>query len=258
MTQPRTEGERLFGKYLDEMRYVYEFEKEYQGKKKRPDYTVTKDGGTFLFDAKDFDPMMPDLGFSQFDPYFRIRQRIDDGRKKFKEFKEFPCSVVLRNTGNVFVDVESPSIVLGAMYGDSGFEIPIYLGPGRSPTPTPPPRQAFLGGGKMVSRNYTQNTTISALVSLRHVAVGTCRLRVIFKEFPHLSVAESINVACERFRDFDENERHLGVIVWENAVARIPLSRDLFTGPYDLRWGVEGDCQTVVFEGEKLRELIAD
>jgi hypothetical protein len=42
-----------------------------------------------------------------------------------------------------------------------------------------------------------------------------------------------------------------------NEAARF-LSRDLFTGPYDLRWGVEGNDQTIVFEGEALRGLITD
>src|ERR1022692_2107126 len=154
------------------MRYAFEFEKEYEGKKKRPDYTITKDGSKSLFDAKDFDPMRPAPGFSQFDPYSRIRQRIDDGRQKFKEFKEFPCCIVLRNTGNAFVNVESPGIVLGSMYGDSGFKIPIYVGPGTSPTPPPAPQHAFLEHGKMVRKTYAQNTTISALVTLRHVRVG--------------------------------------------------------------------------------------
>jgi len=39
------------------MDYPYEFEKEFPGKSKRPDYTVTKNG-VFLFDVKDFDPYM--------------------------------------------------------------------------------------------------------------------------------------------------------------------------------------------------------
>lgn len=258
MAETRTEGEKLFAQYLDGMQYVYEFERGFEGKKKRPDYTITKEGGLFLFDAKDFDPTMPPPGFMQFDPYFRIRQRIDDGRKKFKEFKEFPCCVVLRNTGNVFVDVESPHAVLGAMYGDAGFKIPIYVGSGPNPTQAPPVEQAFLGGGKMIRKSYAQNTTISALVTLRYVAVGMRRVRMVFRDRPHLSVAEAIEEACKRFPDFDVDERHLGVIVWENAVARIPLSRDLFTGPYDLRWGVEGADQTIVFEGEVLRELPND
>jgi hypothetical protein len=258
MNQLLTVGEQLFEKYLNEMRYAFEFEKEYEGKKKRPDYTITKDGSKSLFDAKDFDPMRPAPEFSQFDPYSRLRQRIDDGRKKFKEFKEFPCCIVLRNTGNVFVDLETPSIVLGAMYGDAGFKIPIYVGNGLSPTPSPAPEQAFLAGGKMVHKNQAQNTTISALITLRHVAVGMRRMRAIFREHPDLGTPESVQIAYERFPNFDVEERRLGVIVWENAVARIPLSRGLFTGPYDLRWGVEGENQTIVFEGEKLRELAKD
>jgi hypothetical protein len=258
VTEARTEGERLFEQYLDEMQYAYEFEKEFEGKKKRPDYAVTKGGGTFLFDAKDFDPMTPKLGFSQFDPYSRLRQRIDDGRKKFKEFKEFPCCIVLRNTGNAFVNVESPAIVIGAMYGDAGFKIPIYVGPGTSSTPPRPPQQAFLEGGKMVYKHKAQNTTISALITLRYIAVGMCRVKEIFKEHRHLSIPDAIEAASERFPSFDVEERRLGVIVWENALARIPLSRDLFTGPYDLRWGVESSDQKIVFEGEALRELITD
>jgi hypothetical protein len=84
------------------------------------------------------------------------------------------------------------------------------------------------------------------------------RLRRIFKELPQLSIEESIAAAHERYPDFDSEERQLGVIVWENAVARIPLSRDLFTGLYDERWGVEGDDQRIVFRGEKLAELMAE
>jgi hypothetical protein len=256
MSEKRTVGEQLFEQYLDEMGYLYEFEKKYEGKSRRPDFTVTRGGQVFLFDAKDFDPLLPDLGFSQFDPYVRLRQRIDDGRQKFKEFKEYPCCVVLRNTGNAFVNVESPGIVLGAMYGDSGFKIPVYVGSGPNSDPPPPIEHTFLGRGKMVRKDYVQNTTISALISLRHVGVGTLRVRAIFNEFPHLSVGEAVELAEERFPKFDAEERHLGVIVWENAAARIPLSRELFTGRYDQRWGVEGENQTIVFQGDALRKLI--
>ena len=55
---PITTGELLFQDYLDAMKYPYEFEKEFPGKSKRPDYTITK-GGLFLFDVKDFEPYMP-------------------------------------------------------------------------------------------------------------------------------------------------------------------------------------------------------
>ncbi len=41
----------------------------------------------------------------------------------------------------------------------------------------------------------------------------------------------------------------------ENAVARIPLSRKLFTGPFDERWGCENGYQSIVFRGDKLAAL---
>lgn len=89
---PTTVGELLFQNYLDGMRYPYEFEKEFPGKSKRPDYTVTKNS-VFLFDVKDFERYMP-LGGGFYDPYPRIREKIEEGREKFKEFKEYPCSLL--------------------------------------------------------------------------------------------------------------------------------------------------------------------
>jgi hypothetical protein len=37
-----------------------------------------------------------------------------------------------------------------------------------------------------------------------------------------------------------------------------PEAVSFFTGPYDLRWGVEGSDQTIVFEGDALRQLTMD
>jgi len=250
---PSTAGELLFQNYLDLMGYPYEFEKEFLGKSKRPDYTVTRNG-LFLFDVKDFDPYMPSGG-GQYDPYPRIREKIEDGREKFKQFKEFPCSLVLRNNGNVFVHLESVDIMLGAMYGDSGFTFPVDKKLGRGAGPL---KRAFLGRGKMIRPTHAQNTTISAIITLRYVPIGSWRFRQIVKEFPHLSMDDTFKAATERFAGFDYGERQLGVIVWENAVARIPLSRELFTGAYDVRWGYEDGHQSMVFRGEKITELSED
>jgi hypothetical protein len=249
-TNPCTAGELLFQNYLDVVRYPYEFEKEFPGRSARPDYTVKKDG-VFLFDVKDFDPYMP-LGGGSYDPYPRIREKIDAGRKKFQEFRDFPCSIVLRNNGNIFVHLESRDIMLGSMYGDSGFTFPV--GPNVT-VANGPLRHAFLGRGKMVHPDSVQNTTISSLITLRYVAVGRELYRMMIRERPNLSIEETLEATAERFPDFDLEEKQLGVIVWENAVARMPLPRHLFTGPYDERWGVEGDSQQIVFRGNKLAEL---
>jgi hypothetical protein len=75
---------------------------------------------------------------------------------------------------------------------------------------------------------------------------------------PFATFDEVCAEAAQRYRNFDPEEKQIGVIVWENAVARIPLSRELFTGPYDERWGFDGRHQSIVFRGEKLADLSAD
>lgn len=261
---PSTAGELLFQSYLERMQYRYEFEKDFPGTSKRPDFSVFMDR-EYLFDVKDFDPCTP-LGGGAYDPYTRIREKILAGRKKFKSFKEYPCSLVLRNNGHALVDAETPIVMLGAMYGDSGFRIPIDTVTG---TASGEPTHAFLGRGRMFSHGNADNphnTTISSLVTLREVAVGQRRIDRLWQERrrtdrnygkadPFKAYEELCGEAASRFRDFDPDEKQLGVIVWENAVARIPLSRDLFTGPYDERWGFDDNQQHIVFTGEKLGEL---
>ena len=118
--------------------------------------------------------------------------------------------------------------------------------------------RAFLGRGKMVRPTHYQNTTISALITLRHVGVGMRQYRTMVKKYPDLDVEETLAAAAKEFPNFDIGEKQLGVIVWENAVARIALSRELFTGPYDERWGYEDGYQSIIFRGEKLAELSDD
>jgi hypothetical protein len=64
-------------------------------------------------------------GFGFFGPYTKIREKIDQGRDKFKQFKEFSCGLVLCNLGTPLVDLENADIMLGTTYGDSGFTFPV-------------------------------------------------------------------------------------------------------------------------------------
>jgi hypothetical protein len=234
------------------MRYGYEFEKPYPGRTKRPDYTIETSGGVILADAKDFDPYMP-LGFSQVDVHSRIRAKIEGGRRKFREYKDLPCCVVMQNNGNVHVFLERPEIVLGSMYGDWGFRVPIYVGDGPSPEVHPDPVPAFLGNAALTA---DKNTTISALISLRVIPVGMRRLTKVWYEVPDLGTTDSIAVARTRYPNFDQDEERIGVIVWENCFARLPIARDVFNGPFDERWGSLGDGSIKqIFCGERLKEF---
>lgn len=248
----RTEGERRFEAYLKVVGYPFEFEKPYPGKSKRPDYSVTLSSTTCLFDVKDADPGVMPAGFFQLDAHSEIIERIKAGQKKFKEYKEFPCCVVMQNNGNMSAMFEEPTAVLGAMYGRVGFRVPLYVADGPPTEPVPPLRPEFTQGGWF---HPNHNTRISALITLRRIAVGERRLRRIRQDNPGMAFGDAHNLASERFGANYFEELQQGVIVWENVYARVPLPRDIFNGPYDERYGLDGNDMTRVFCGSAFEEF---
>jgi hypothetical protein len=233
------------------------FEKEHSGKSQRPDYTVEIEGKTYLFEVKEFDRIRPfgrgEMGFSGTQPT-AVREKINQAAKKFHEFKELPCCLVLYNCGNPFVDLDDPQHMFGAMYGDPGITMDWDRETGEANSSTA--RFTFLDGGKMFRPHWQvpQNTTLSAIITLRRVPVGPMRLE---KHMNALTKSQELTIEDSLVTKvgFDKEELQLGVIVWENMFARIRLSRDLFRGPYDERYGQNGNVLKRVFAGSALMEL---
>ena len=260
MAEPeKTKGEILFEQYLESQGLRFEFEREHAGKSKRPDYTIEWEGETLIFDVKDFDPPARiSMGFQQFDPYTPIREKINQGREKFKQYKEYCCGLVLHNAGQPFVSLHVPDIMLGAMYGDSGFTFPVDTSTGVGDANRI--RQAFLGRGKMVRPNWSQpqNTTLSALIAVISIQPHFLHLLDLVREDPQRDNEAEIR---RRIPNYDPNLEARRVIVWHNAFARIPFPSGLFNGPYDTHFGVvrmkEGEVeQDVTYEGSALPERL--
>jgi len=91
----KNEGEILFEECLRLAGIVdFEFEKEFPGSPQKPDYSFTHEGSVLLFDVKDFVPQAGDFGVcGPFDPYVDIRKKIEEGRRKFKNLKTYPCAL---------------------------------------------------------------------------------------------------------------------------------------------------------------------
>lgn len=247
----RTKGENLFEQYLSSQSLLFEFEKEHSGKTNRPDYTIEWDSQTVVFDVKDFDPpkKLP-TGFGFFDPYRPIREKINQGRDKFKQYKEYCCGLVLHNTGSLVL-LHHRDLMLGAMYGDSGFTFPFNAETGTCDTGQV--RKAFLGGGKMIRPNSSQpqNTTISAIITVVSIRPHYLQQLDLLQENPKRDIETDIR---NRMPDFDPELEVPRVIVWHNAVARIPFPQKLFRGPYDTHFGIvtteNGEVvQDVTYEG---------
>ena len=247
----RTPGELLFEEYLRSQGLTdFEYEKERPGKQRRPDYSVTIEHREYLFDVKDFEPEIYPIGFFSHDPYPRIREKINQVSKQFKEYEGWTCCAVLYNNGDHLLGLNDFTVMYGAMEGDFGVSMVIDVEQGRA---IPGSEQyAFLDRGKMIRPHWVepQNTKISALITVRKLLVGQTRymreLRLMIRNkvpgpFPSESEV-----------DFDTNEEHVGVIVWENRFAAVPFSRDLFRGNYDARWGLNGDVIERIYAGEGL------
>jgi hypothetical protein len=258
ITEPRTTGERLFEEYLRSQGITdFEYEKEREGKRKRPDYTVRLDR-EYLFDVKDFTYTdVPACG--SYDPYQRLRSKIGEIREQFREYKDWPCCAVLYNDNAHLVDLNTPMIVQGAMYGDLGITMKFDTRTGSVVEGSE--QEEFLSGGKMLLRGMkggsaeVRNTTISALITLRQVRTGYARLCKDLRDRkgqPGFSLGGWVGAE----RDFDHEEEHVGVIVWENAFARIPFPRPLFCGDFDERYGLDGEGNLRrVYEGRGVLEF---
>lgn len=255
----RTKGEILFEEYLDSQGLVFEFEKNHPGKSKRPDYTIEWEGRSLVFDVKDFDPPARiSMGFQQVDPFTPIREKINQGRDKFKQYKEYSCGLVLHNAGNPFVALHNPDFILGAMYGDSGFTFPVNTRTGVGDASQL--KQAFLGGGKMIRPNWSepQNTTISAIITVVRIQPHFLSLLDLVRDNPRRDNETEIR---NRIPDFDPEFQVPRVIVWHNVVARIPFPTDIFRGAYDSHFGIvrveNGEAeQDVTYEGSAVPDRL--
>jgi hypothetical protein len=256
MTRQRehTEGEQLFTSYLEQHGIPYRFEHLEKGKSRPPDFTIDHaDKGEILCEVKDIRTPFPErIGPSAFDPYKPIRSHIDAGRKKFKEYKNRLCILVLYG-GNGFVDLSRPDFMLGAMYGDSGWTLPFNPDLGRFDS-SRMERQFLRGRGKMVQTSGLSNTRMSALLTLHKYNVAGMRQKRFIEQNDGRSRAHRIDDVLRGTVNFADEAR-IGVTVWENAVAVNKLPRNLFRGAMDDWWTVDAEYQTRSFVGCQLGEL---
>lgn len=256
---PSTASERLFGEYLNAHGYSdWTHEQPTAGKLKTPDYHLRFGTFDFYFEVKEFINSAPlqdgEGGF--YDPCRPLREKINQAARQFKTYKAFPCSVVMADPHHTFVDIDVPEIVIGAMLGNIGYQMPL----GEMPGPGNEPRQVFTTGGKMVDAKHSlpQNRTISSIVILSEYPVRRRRLEI---ELDKRKKQLGRNPTREEFLTVaasvpsDENDSILRSVVYENPYARIPLNRDLFRGSFDERWGTDGEVIRRVFVGSNLVQL---
>jgi hypothetical protein len=260
----KTVSEQLFEDYLRNHRLGdFTYEPEVPGITKRPDYLVPLDGERAFFEVKEFETQPPAARVGSFDPYPPLRRKIHKAKEKFQGLKGEMCSLVLANPRHAFALLH-PIVVFGAMLGNAGITMPFDESTGSLDGSRA--TRTFLTGGKMVRyRNgepfAAQNTTISAVCVLGHLAEGSRRLGIHLARRKRgsrepLSVEQTLEAIEEaRGSGADCDSRRLRIAVFENPYAVNQLVEDFGSGPYDERFGVHGGRAQRLFVGESLRAL---
>ena len=169
-----TFGERAFANYLDGCQISYEYEPALPKIPQLFDFVIDHPThGKILLDVKDIEVGM--FGDSPcvatFDPYLPIRKHIDAGRQKFKAASDYVNGLVLVAAPNCHVDLLTPYVVLGSMYGDYGFSIPFNPELGHHDA-SAISKEFIVGRGKMVQKNGPhRNTRIAALITLHNFSL---------------------------------------------------------------------------------------
>ena len=261
MKSEKNESEVLFEQYLvDQGISEWHYEPAVAGKTRRPDYRVCYRDEELIFDVKEF----RQRGFNPTGPrdrYAPIREKINQAQKQFKEYKEHPCSLVLYNVDVPFLDIHAPELTLGAMLGDLGIQWDVSFDAGAPPDLA---SWVFGGRGKMIDYKHVkpQNTTISAVITLHQFDLAGPEFEL------ELNRREQSGIGNLDKDEFEEclrkflagRSKHapshvLRTVVFENPYARMPLTRDLFRGDFDVRWGTEGEFIRPVFVGLELQRI---
>jgi len=259
----KTAADLLFEEYLTTAGLPFRYEEPLRETTKVPDYQVEWRSRVHLFEVKGFDPeVKAGEGFGTFDPYPPIRKKITKAVEKFKDLEAYPCSLVLHNASPGLILLE-PFIVLGAMLGDVAFQIPVH--PDGRGLDDKKITNVFTKGGKMLKYGKgakpfaPENTTINAIIVVAHYAVGQKRffqhVEALQKSGGRKLTDEEFWAEMERCQGTDRDVS-LSVVrcrIHENPCARMPLPRDLFCGPYDERFGSDGEGHIVrLFAGAEI------
>jgi hypothetical protein len=251
----KTGGELLFEKYLNAQGTKFEYEPHLSGTTKLIDYVVEHPThGQILFEVKDIHHQPSGGSISAFDPHKEIRSKIVKGAEKFKDLPDALCVLVLAAAPGSFVDLLSPRIMLGAMYGDWGVTIPFNPKLGHLDA-SEIESKFLIGNGKMVRPNCFLNTRIAALISLVNYDTSSKRgLQYIMKDDGRTKE--------ERWADILNGTARFSeipcVTVWENGTAKRRLPQDIFRGDMDTWWTCGERGQIRSYAGQERLTLRID
>lgn len=260
----RTISELAFEDYLSKQEILFRYEELPNGITQPVDYSFEIAGKTLRFDVKEWAPKKQIPGVGSLDPYMPVRKKVEEGRKKFKQYKgrDEPCVLVLCHYGPQLIVLDDISI-FGAMRGNLGWVFPINHDTGVGDASQT--EIVFTNGGKMIHQApdapvRLQNTTISAIAVLKSIRVRSRRVSMSLRRREaatgrKFTIEETFSLFLELYNADESVEVEPCVAVYDNLDAAVSLPHEFPGGPYDERFGKCGDrlCRTYV--GTELAEI---
>jgi hypothetical protein len=247
----KSQSEKLFASYLDNLDLGWDYEKEWETKK--PDFTIysnlAKKKIIAVAEVEDMD-FTPEekkqvkenkMVARSMDPYAKLREKINTARGQLRYSKGYHCLLIIGES----MTLSSPAIVYGAMLGDITITIPIRNGdvPSRGK-----PQSYFGKRGKMIDRKgqRIQNTTITAIGFLRLIrpdAITSGYEKELSKILDKLDIKKDEDNqkyfrAAKRLKSslskkgFDVNKTKPSVNFFVNPFSRMDFPKKPFSKPY--------------------------
>jgi len=271
----KNRSEELFEHYLDNNGYegLWEYEAPVKGQEKKPDYILDWQGGQVFFEVKETQAQELSQEVARFfDPYKKVRAKIDKARPQFRSLAAHNCSLVLHNVDDPDVCVD-PLHVLAAMLGNLGFSEDINLETGQVIEGSfqnifmRADRNSGRNGGKMLNPDTgkPRNTRIGSIIIVEiyrdRAQLREAGRRIVIERESELgrglTPPERIGITAEVLRRHNNICRDVvRVVVVENPFAQNALPDGLFRGEYDERWRWNPDTAMAmcVFRGAKVEQ----
>jgi hypothetical protein len=254
----KTHSESLFEQYLSSLPVEFAYEPELAGRAKRPDYRVQMDERQIWFEVKEFeDPGTIPAG--EYDPTPPYEERIQKARKKFKEFKDDCCVLVLHGCKSIFRRPMIPEVV-SAVFGE---KVVLESSAGQTLVDEPL-RFKFRGKAEL---RADANTTISAIIILQHFRLESRWIEAFYRVRGRIDRREEVGPFAyaeefELMKDLEnkiEFDNSVRALILENPYARIRFPDGLFPGRLDQRWGIKdwSGWYTLLSLGTELERLRA-
>jgi hypothetical protein len=124
--EPRTHAERMLARYFASRGWSrgpeWQYEPEFVGRRRRPDFRLRLGGWKLMLEVKEFGRAESAPDGPRRGRHARIASKIHLAQRQLREFRrDHVCAAVLCSGEDADADVSDPAVTMGALLGDDAF-----------------------------------------------------------------------------------------------------------------------------------------